>query len=396
MFDFLKKKPKQQNEVEKLIELSGVDTATEMLASMLSDKLPTRELAYQFILEELEAASMGNQAAINFSVESGISPSEYEGAMNRSCPEVDGPDGPQQLLIVTSGQLHSNPDLMIEFRTKTVDKVMKQFNFGRYEYKEVKIEQDQPVPKTNDHRVLFINESSVEINGPVFEFQVELGDVRTSKVSVDRETGDLFIQLTRVRDLIKRWEESDGTLILKEPEITKPDDIVEVKPQLGDISIFTHGLYRVGALDGNVAPLILLQTLGPDLTAASDNPLNIQPEEAHDVFSTLRILSDGNGLQLEQIAPEYTMLYDILWPGFSRNLYPESYHGYKLAKEFRARSYEMVINIADSAYLELDYNKSFSDLNDGELKQLYVLAGYKLIRIIYDKTPDDHPVKQAH
>jgi len=268
------------------------------------------------------------------------------------------------------------------------------WNFGKS--KKNIIEENEPArvaqqeTTTNDCKVLYVNDSITGLNGPTFEFEVDFGCVKTAMVSLEPETNDLFIILTK-------FNVNHVTFPgFEKPRATKQGDIVEVKPQQGDVSIFRHGQYRVGALDGDAAPLIFLQALGVSLAAASDNPLNIHPEEAHDVFYTLRLLSEGHGLQLERIAPEYTMLYDIVWPDFSRNIYnTETFHGYKLAEEYRISPSEMVIYVADLAYNELGYEKPFRDLNNDELKVLNVLAGYKLVRVIYDKAPDDHQIKKT-
>jgi len=95
--------------------------------------LKTREYAHQFILEEVEAASGGNNAAIMFAAESGILPEEYSGAMKNSIPEIDGENGPKQFLLRISSQLMANPDLMVKFRIKIDENVMKNFQLGKYE-----------------------------------------------------------------------------------------------------------------------------------------------------------------------------------------------------------------------------------------------------------------------
>lgn len=123
---------KKKTEVEKLIDQDGIDHATRRFAEVISKKLPTKEIAYQFILEEIEAASQGNNAARSFADASGISGSEYKGAMSNSTQEIDGPEGPQQLLLHLCSQLNSNTDLMVEFRVRIADNIMKKFYLGRY------------------------------------------------------------------------------------------------------------------------------------------------------------------------------------------------------------------------------------------------------------------------
>ncbi len=131
MFGMFKKKKK--SELEKLIENDGIEYAAKRFSEIILQKIPTEEIAYQFVLEEIEAASQGNDTAINFARNSGISPQEYKGSMSNSRPEVDGPDGPQQFILALCMQLQPNVDLAVDLRTKIVDNVMKTLSFGKYE-----------------------------------------------------------------------------------------------------------------------------------------------------------------------------------------------------------------------------------------------------------------------
>jgi len=128
MFSFFRKK----SQVEKLIDKDGMDHATDRFAEVVSRKIPNREIAYQFILEELEAASMGNSTAKRFAADSGIVHSEFKGALQNSRIEVDGPDGPQMLLIGLTMELKDKPDMMVEFRCKVDERIMKTFGFGKF------------------------------------------------------------------------------------------------------------------------------------------------------------------------------------------------------------------------------------------------------------------------
>lgn len=132
MFGFGRKK----SQLEKAIGKDGIEHATDRVAEIVSAKIPNMEIAYRFILEELEGASMGNDASKVFAKNSGISLSEYKGALNNSIPEVDGPGGPQQLLAGMAMQLAGNQELMARFRCKVGEKIMKKFGLGRYDDKQ--------------------------------------------------------------------------------------------------------------------------------------------------------------------------------------------------------------------------------------------------------------------
>lgn len=120
-------------DLEKLIKEEGIEFTSKIFTEMVQDKLQTTEIAYQFVLEEIEAASEGNDTAISFARSSGISPGEYKGSMSNSRPEVDGPDGPQETLLWICSQLMPNTDLMVQLRTRITDNIMKSFSFGKYE-----------------------------------------------------------------------------------------------------------------------------------------------------------------------------------------------------------------------------------------------------------------------
>ncbi len=124
--------PKEEKSIQELIKQDGIEHATRRFAEVICEMLNTKENAYQFILEEVEAASGGNIAAMKFAAESGILPEEYSGAMQNSIPEIDGENGPQQFLLDISSQLMSNTDLMVKFRTQIAENVMKKFQLGKF------------------------------------------------------------------------------------------------------------------------------------------------------------------------------------------------------------------------------------------------------------------------
>jgi hypothetical protein len=130
---------KKKTQLEQLIAKDGIEHATARSAEIVSKKLQSREVAYQFILEELDGASQGNAAAQAFARNSGIPASTYSGALGNSNSEIDGPEGPQQLLLALSMQLMPNQALMAEFRCRVDDNVMKSFRLGKYASKDEQV-----------------------------------------------------------------------------------------------------------------------------------------------------------------------------------------------------------------------------------------------------------------
>jgi hypothetical protein len=135
---FNKSKPK--SDLEKQIELDGVEHAIRRLTEVTLNKIGSKEIAYQFILEELEGASMGNSLSKDFAKTSGINPIEYKGAMDNSMIEVDGPEGPQQFLRYIGMQL-SEP-LRVQVSLAVVDGVMKKFSLGKYKGQKISVDQN--------------------------------------------------------------------------------------------------------------------------------------------------------------------------------------------------------------------------------------------------------------
>jgi len=116
MFGLFKKK----TEVQQAIDSMGFEEAAKHYAEIIRPTIPTLAVLQQFYWEELDAARQGNDVAKAFVKQSGLSETTYVGALNRSNVLVDGPDGPQQLLLRICMQLFDNEDLMVRFRLRLV------------------------------------------------------------------------------------------------------------------------------------------------------------------------------------------------------------------------------------------------------------------------------------
>lgn len=116
----------KKTEVQKAIDSMGFDEASHHYAAMVASKIPTVSVMHQFYMEELDAASQGNSLARSFVEDSGVLEQDYKGALDRSNPDVDGPDGPQQLLLRICMQLAHDQDLMVRFRLQIVTNLVEQ------------------------------------------------------------------------------------------------------------------------------------------------------------------------------------------------------------------------------------------------------------------------------
>ena len=121
-----------KNEMIDMINEYGIDATAKMLAEYINQKIVSEDVAVQFVLEELEAASQGNDVAKLFATSSGFDEDDYMGAMHNSFAEVDGPNGPQQEISKLCGMLYPDRDLMVELRVKVVDNIMKEWKLGKY------------------------------------------------------------------------------------------------------------------------------------------------------------------------------------------------------------------------------------------------------------------------
>lgn len=162
------------NEMIKTIEEHGVNFTAKTLAEYINQKILTDDVAIQFILEELEAASQGNEMAKLFAATSGFDEDDYMGAMNNSFEEIDVPQQEIQNLCM---MLYPNQDLMTELRIRTVDNILKDWKFGKYS---VSIGLIDVVNKQDNHEWgLFAN-----ITNDLGEYAKEYGELDLESNSI--------------------------------------------------------------------------------------------------------------------------------------------------------------------------------------------------------------------
>jgi len=80
--------------------INNINKLVEDWFCKVDEKIITNAVAKQFALEEIEGASLGNYKSQKFAKNSGFSEIEYIDSMTdkSSFEEVDGGDGPQQVL----------------------------------------------------------------------------------------------------------------------------------------------------------------------------------------------------------------------------------------------------------------------------------------------------------
>jgi len=127
-------RPKEDIDFENQVRNDGYEYAGKRIADLLNEKITSRDLARQFILEELDAARQGNDFAQNFVKSSGFKSFEYIGAINRTRWEGDVSELEHLQLFLRAFLIKiSDIDLMVKLSTKVVDEIMQRWGLGKYE-----------------------------------------------------------------------------------------------------------------------------------------------------------------------------------------------------------------------------------------------------------------------
>lgn len=126
MFGFFKKK---KSKIQQLIDERGYEAAVAIAAGSVIERIPNRATAYDFILQELDGASMGNEESRQAASNSGIPASDYKDALSRVAPALD--DAHDHITNYTI-QLAAGPELMSRFRVDIGMEIMRRFEFGRF------------------------------------------------------------------------------------------------------------------------------------------------------------------------------------------------------------------------------------------------------------------------
>ena len=127
---FKKKKPKSHLAMQ--IDSKGLDQVTTEVVGGLMRQLSGTGYMLNFILAELDGASMGNAKAQRLARESGIPESEYKGTHLFEHPLIDGPNGAKTLMDAACLAMIDQQELMVDFRLMVLDKLMRQVEVGKY------------------------------------------------------------------------------------------------------------------------------------------------------------------------------------------------------------------------------------------------------------------------
>ena len=133
----LNPKKKQTDDIsiafQNQVKIDGVPHAARRIAEEMNEYIDSKELARQFVLEELDAARQGDEYAVNFAINSGFSRSEYIGAMQKTKWGGDSNKLEHiQLFMRNFTHRLNDIDLMCKLQTSIVDEIMKLWKLGKY------------------------------------------------------------------------------------------------------------------------------------------------------------------------------------------------------------------------------------------------------------------------
>lgn len=118
---------------ENQVKNDGYEYAGKRIADLLNEKITSKNLAKQFVLEELDGARQGNEFAQNFVKHSGYKSNEYIGAINKTKWEGEESELEHIQLFLRAILIKiSDIDLMVKLSTCVVDETMKRWKLAKY------------------------------------------------------------------------------------------------------------------------------------------------------------------------------------------------------------------------------------------------------------------------
>lgn len=110
-------------------EIIDINLKIEKITQVVNSKIKSYDIAKQFVFEELNAASYGNDIAQEFTLQSGISEEEYKNPLSNSYEVVEDID---DYISNSTIEYLDAIDKMILIRTTVVSNIMEQWKIGKY------------------------------------------------------------------------------------------------------------------------------------------------------------------------------------------------------------------------------------------------------------------------
>lgn len=105
------------------------DLAIAIAHTMMEKYLYNSDIAYDFIMQELDGARQGNYVSRNFVENSGFNEYEYKNTLHNDTPNLDEA---QDIFMAITYNSQPTMDLRIELKLKTIDLIMKFYELGKY------------------------------------------------------------------------------------------------------------------------------------------------------------------------------------------------------------------------------------------------------------------------
>ena len=190
----------------------------------IDEKITTNAVAKQFILEEIEGASLGNEKSQRFAELSGFNVTEYTGAMiDKTFDEVDGIKSPQQILMfechIPLKDIIGN-DIALDIRLQVVDKIMKKYSLGKYSFQNIRFS----LKSFSSNSCIFIDKYKEYLIYDTKKFE------RVSEYRYYNQETKVYIEIN----------ENDVISIL-DNGIKQDFEIIDKKELLDDVIIITEG-----------------------------------------------------------------------------------------------------------------------------------------------------------
>lgn len=119
--------------VTQLLKEKGEKELADKIAELLNQHIENQSIAKEVVLQELDAASYGNDTAQEFVNQSGFAPKEYKGAMNNNSWNEDSLVSQIQLYSRAFTMKIDNLNTMLNVNLMIVDYIMKGWKLGKYE-----------------------------------------------------------------------------------------------------------------------------------------------------------------------------------------------------------------------------------------------------------------------
>ena len=130
LIDFIEtkinKNPKFRNFISAVNNDTQLSDILNKLKGAISNTFNDWDDAYEFVCEQLDAASFGNAISKNFVLDSKVPYDDYANGMNRFS-EKGG-----EILINTIGQMSMPQEVMALMQLYIVDRIMEEYNIGKY------------------------------------------------------------------------------------------------------------------------------------------------------------------------------------------------------------------------------------------------------------------------